>query len=254
MPGFIGKKLCPDLEIVPLNFEKYTAVSKLVKSIFSKYDPNFCPMSLDEAYLDITEHLEHRQGMCEEERTYICRDPEYVDSKTHCLCDLNSIRLKHGWQCFSPSNVAHNSVDNFDRKVGENQAENIASDIKTVIAHSSVDKCDSQRTKMEPAEDNDSSITVSQCTDPGVSRESQCPECGKPFPGYDVRVFGLDAEEAVREMRARIEQRTRLTASAGTCTHITFLIEIYHLSYTAIIPFDFLIQNTKKVISKNIHD
>lgn len=30
MPGFIAKKLCPHLTIVPLNFEKYTQVSKEV--------------------------------------------------------------------------------------------------------------------------------------------------------------------------------------------------------------------------------
>merc|ERR1719187_1512229 len=51
MPGFIGKKLCPDLVIVPGNMEKYSNVSKVVREVFSEYDPNFAPMSLDEAYL-----------------------------------------------------------------------------------------------------------------------------------------------------------------------------------------------------------
>ena len=51
MPGFIGKKLCPQLTIVPPNFEKYTAVSKVVRDVFREYDPEFCPVSLDEAYL-----------------------------------------------------------------------------------------------------------------------------------------------------------------------------------------------------------
>ena len=36
-----------------------------------EYDPNFCPMSLDEAYLDLTDHLEKRKTMSEEERTYM---------------------------------------------------------------------------------------------------------------------------------------------------------------------------------------
>lgn len=31
MPGFIAKKLCPDLVIVPTNFDKYRAVSKEVR-------------------------------------------------------------------------------------------------------------------------------------------------------------------------------------------------------------------------------
>ena len=61
MPGFIAKKLCPDLVIVPGNMEKYAAVSEVVRGVFREYDPNFAPMSLDEAYLDITELLSKHQ-------------------------------------------------------------------------------------------------------------------------------------------------------------------------------------------------
>lgn len=57
MPGFIGKKLCPHLKIVPLNFTKYREVSNQVKSIIAEYDPNFSGMGLDEAYLDITDYV-----------------------------------------------------------------------------------------------------------------------------------------------------------------------------------------------------
>ncbi|KAH8556279.1 hypothetical protein BGW37DRAFT_6820 [Umbelopsis sp. PMI_123] len=57
MPGYIALKLCPHLKIVPLNFAKYRAASAKVRSIFEQYDPHYCPMSLDEAYLDITNHL-----------------------------------------------------------------------------------------------------------------------------------------------------------------------------------------------------
>uniref|UniRef100_A0A4W4E7Z7 DNA polymerase kappa n=1 Tax=Electrophorus electricus TaxID=8005 RepID=A0A4W4E7Z7_ELEEL len=70
MPGFIAKKLCPNLVIVPLNFDKYTAVSEQVREVFAAYDPHFLPMSLDEAYLDITEHLHERQHWPESMRSY----------------------------------------------------------------------------------------------------------------------------------------------------------------------------------------
>ena len=63
MPGFIGKKLCPNLKIVPPNFEKYTAVSSIIRQVFKEYDPGFCPMSLDEAYLDITEYLDTHSNL-----------------------------------------------------------------------------------------------------------------------------------------------------------------------------------------------
>ena len=42
-----------------------------MREILKEYDPNFCPMSLDEAYLDLTDHLEKRKTMSEEERTYM---------------------------------------------------------------------------------------------------------------------------------------------------------------------------------------
>ena len=62
MPGFIAKKLCPNLVIVPSHFDKYRAVSSEIRAIFKEYDPNFSPMSLDEAYLDLTEYLISRKN------------------------------------------------------------------------------------------------------------------------------------------------------------------------------------------------
>ncbi len=41
-----------------------------VREILAEYDAHFCPMSLDEAYLDLTEHLEKRKTMTESERTF----------------------------------------------------------------------------------------------------------------------------------------------------------------------------------------
>lgn len=58
MPGFIGRKLCPQLVIVPTNYEKYGKISKEIHEVFKLYDPNFSSVSLDEAYLDITDHME----------------------------------------------------------------------------------------------------------------------------------------------------------------------------------------------------
>ncbi|KAI9144034.1 hypothetical protein BKA69DRAFT_1057838 [Paraphysoderma sedebokerense] len=57
MPGYIAKKLCPQLILVPLHFDKYREASSQVRSVLAKYDPQFSPASLDEAYLDITGYL-----------------------------------------------------------------------------------------------------------------------------------------------------------------------------------------------------
>jgi DNA polymerase-4 len=49
-------RLCPDLQIVRPDFAKYRAVSQQVQAIFRSVTPLVEPLSLDEAYLDVTEN------------------------------------------------------------------------------------------------------------------------------------------------------------------------------------------------------
>ena len=49
-------QLCPDLVIVPPDFAKYRAASEQVFAIFREVTPLVEPLSLDEAYLDVTEN------------------------------------------------------------------------------------------------------------------------------------------------------------------------------------------------------
>ncbi len=55
MPGFIARELCPDLIFVEHDFEAYQKASDQTREIFALYDPLFKAMSLDEAYLDLTD-------------------------------------------------------------------------------------------------------------------------------------------------------------------------------------------------------
>lgn len=56
MPGHQAKKLCKDLIFVKPRFEVYVNDSKKIMSIFKRFTNLVEPMSLDEAYLDITEY------------------------------------------------------------------------------------------------------------------------------------------------------------------------------------------------------
>ena len=60
MPGFIAMKLCPDLVIVKVSFDKYRKVSKTVQEVLVEYDPNLSPVGLDESYLDLTAYVKQR--------------------------------------------------------------------------------------------------------------------------------------------------------------------------------------------------
>src|SRR5579862_5289871 len=52
-------RLCPSLVIVPADFQRYKAASNAVFAIFREVTPLVEPLSLDEAYLDVTENAWH---------------------------------------------------------------------------------------------------------------------------------------------------------------------------------------------------
>ncbi len=57
MPSVTAKRKCPDLIFVPPRFDVYKAISQQIREIFAEYTPLIEPLSLDEAYLDVTENL-----------------------------------------------------------------------------------------------------------------------------------------------------------------------------------------------------
>lgn len=48
-------KLCPNLVVVPGQMKKYVEVSRQIRDIFARYTPLIEPLSLDEAYLDVSD-------------------------------------------------------------------------------------------------------------------------------------------------------------------------------------------------------
>jgi DNA polymerase IV len=55
MPSVTAVRRCPALVFVPPRFEVYRAVSQQIRQIFARYSELVEPLSLDEAYLDVTE-------------------------------------------------------------------------------------------------------------------------------------------------------------------------------------------------------
>lgn len=58
MPMSQARKRCPQLIVIEPNFQKYREVSAQVQQIFCQYTAIIEPLSLDEAYLDVTENLQ----------------------------------------------------------------------------------------------------------------------------------------------------------------------------------------------------
>ena len=60
LPSVTARRKCPDLIFTPPRFEVYRAVSLQIRAIFARHTPLIEPLSLDEAYLDLTDFL--REG------------------------------------------------------------------------------------------------------------------------------------------------------------------------------------------------
>ncbi|PZR08774.1 MAG: DNA polymerase IV [Azospirillum brasilense] len=65
MPSVVARRKCPELVFVKPRFEVYRAVSQEIRAVFAEYTPVIEPLSLDEAYLDVTGSL---QGSLQEGR------------------------------------------------------------------------------------------------------------------------------------------------------------------------------------------
>ena len=56
MSGIQAKRNCPNLIFVPPRFDRYKEISKQIRKIFHEYTDMVEPLSLDEAYLDVTQN------------------------------------------------------------------------------------------------------------------------------------------------------------------------------------------------------
>ncbi|XP_058720374.1 DNA polymerase kappa isoform X3 [Poecile atricapillus] len=127
------------------------SMSMLVREVLAEYDPNFMPMGLDEAYLNITEHLEERLNWPEDRRRFF-----FNRESTTGIDSMNmSTNFNKGEVSSSPVLFEDNTSPMYDN-----------------------------------LQQRDLSVENSV-------------------------VFGTSAEEVVKEIRFRIEQKTQLTASAG---------------------------------------
>ncbi|EHA97442.1 DNA polymerase kappa [Heterocephalus glaber] len=136
------------------------SMSMLVKEILADYDPNFMAMSLDEAYLNITKHLQERQNWPEEKRSYFIKTGNLAEND-------------------EPGKEV-NKLSESDRSISPLLFEDSPPDLQS----------------------------------PGHPCQVNSEEQNNPQIPQNSVVFGTSAEEVVKEIRFRIEQKTTLTASA----------------------------------------
>ncbi|VDN01991.1 unnamed protein product [Thelazia callipaeda] len=98
MPGFIAKKLCPQLKIIHGSFEKYHKASSVAREVFKEYDPDLCMGGLDEVYMDLSAYIHDRlpKGSIEYGRIRytgecVCRLPLITEDEMDQLVDAEIV-------------------------------------------------------------------------------------------------------------------------------------------------------------------
>jgi DNA polymerase-4 len=80
MPGFQARVKCPDLVFLPVRFDLYRADSARVRAILRDYTPLVEPLSLDEAYLDVTALDRYAWDIAKEIRRRIFEETQLTSS------------------------------------------------------------------------------------------------------------------------------------------------------------------------------
>ncbi len=71
MPVFKARQLCPEIILTPVRFDVYREESSRIRAIFSRYTDLIQPLSLDEAYLDVSHRAESGAALALEIRRAI---------------------------------------------------------------------------------------------------------------------------------------------------------------------------------------
>ena len=80
MPTFKALERCPKLIVVPVRFEAYRQESKRIRQVFEKFTEFIEPLSLDEAYLDVTHWQSSGGAVAQEIRAQIQETTELTAS------------------------------------------------------------------------------------------------------------------------------------------------------------------------------
>lgn len=80
MPGFMARERCPQLVFLPPRFDLYRAASRQIRKIFHEYTSLVEPLSLDEAYLDVSHSERYAWDIAKEIRARILRETSLTAS------------------------------------------------------------------------------------------------------------------------------------------------------------------------------
>ncbi|XP_070794920.1 DNA polymerase kappa [Pituophis catenifer annectens] len=226
MPGFIAKKLCPHLTIVPLNFKKYEEVSKQIREILAEYDPQLMPMGLDEAYLNITEYLEERNHCCK--RKHLSTSKFGLNGKQNIVISDES-NLSEDMHSCSP--VLFDSDTLIDKQtiqpslpLEEQQCQQSRVQLKSVVLETSAEEVVNEiRLRIEQK----TGMTASAGIAPNMMLAKMCSDKNKPNGQYRIppergAVMDFIKNLAIRKVPGigKVTEKMLKALEIETCTEL----------------------------------
>jgi len=97
MPVYKARELCPHIIIKPLRFDIYKRESKLIRDIFLRYTDTIEPLSLDEAYLDVSLRSEYAWDIAKEIRKAI-RDERNLNASAGISFNKMLAKIASDWR------------------------------------------------------------------------------------------------------------------------------------------------------------
>ena len=117
MPAFKAVRLCPDLVMLPVRFELYRTESHRIREIFAEFTGLIEPLSLDEAYLDVSHLVSEAASIAAEIRARI-RDRTQLTASAGIASNKFLAKIASDWnkpdgQC----EVEIGEIDDFVRRL-----------------------------------------------------------------------------------------------------------------------------------------
>lgn len=141
MPVFQAKQRCPGLIILPVRFDLYRAASKSVREIFSRYTDLIEPLSLDEAYLDVSQLKRPGAEIAQEIRDTIRRETGLTASAgigpNKLIAKIASDWNKPDGQCL----VSPSKVEVFMRDLPVRRIWGVGPKSARKLAHAGIESC-----------------------------------------------------------------------------------------------------------------
>ena len=141
MPGFMAMQKCPELILVPLRMEVYKSVSAQVRAIFGRFTDLIEPLSLDEAYLDVSHWDSEPSAIAREIRQQIFEETKLTASAgigpNKLVAKVASDRNKPDGQC----TVLPSELDGFMRELPVKDLWGVGKKMQQKLSQHGVQNC-----------------------------------------------------------------------------------------------------------------